>query len=49
MTLTRRRIIDATTPGVRRDPCVPAAGNKRQLFYAAAGEDALGVTETVGP
>ena len=28
-----------------RDPCVLDAGSKRRLFYAAAGEDALGVTE----
>lgn len=28
-----------------RDPCILEAGGRRWLFYAAAGEDALGVTE----
>ena len=31
-----------------RDPCVLAEGNQRWLFYAAAGEDALGVTRIAG-
>ena len=31
-----------------RDPCVLGDESKRWLFYAAAGEDALGVTEIAG-
>lgn len=53
MTLTRRRIIDATTPGVPRGhdlfnvngpSALPAP-----LLCAPAGEDAPGVTEIAGP
>lgn len=31
-----------------RDPYVLADGGRRWLFYAAAGEDAIGVTEIAG-
>ena len=32
-----------------RDPCVLDTGTRRWLFYATAGEDAVGVTELVAP
>lgn len=45
MTQTRQA---ASRQNGLRDPYVLADGGRRWLFYTAAGEDAIGITEIAG-